>query len=82
MGAADQATARPGIKKIARLRIWRDTLIITAPDFIHRQVAGYPPPIVPAPLSAEERMERTNRASAPGARVIVLETMGDARQGP
>jgi hypothetical protein len=29
------------------MRIFRDSLIITAPDFMHRQVGGYPKPIKP-----------------------------------
>jgi hypothetical protein len=30
------------IDKIARIRIWRDELVIIAPDYIHRQIDGYP----------------------------------------
>lgn len=31
----------------ATLRVFRDNLIITAPDFMHRQIGGYPQPITP-----------------------------------
>ncbi len=31
----------------AAIRLWRDQLIVTAPDFIHRQVGGYPKAIPP-----------------------------------
>lgn len=30
------------VKMWASIRIWRDQLIVVAPDFIHRQVGGYP----------------------------------------
>jgi hypothetical protein len=30
------------IDKIARIRIWRDELLMSAPDYIHRQIGGYP----------------------------------------
>ncbi len=32
---------------IAIIRYWRDVLIIHAPDYIHRQINGYPDPILP-----------------------------------
>lgn len=34
-------------RKIAIIRYWRDVLIIHAPDYIHRQIGGYPEPIPP-----------------------------------
>jgi hypothetical protein len=58
--------------KIARLRIWRDELMITAPDYIHRQINGYPRPIPPPLLTAAERLERSTKASAHGGRVTVV----------
>ena len=58
--------------KIARLRIWNDRLVITAPDFIHRQVGGYPKPFSPPVLTDEERADRSRRASSENAQVLVL----------
>jgi hypothetical protein len=57
--------------KIARLRIWRDELVIAAPDYIHRQINGYPRPIPPRPLTEAERQERSAKASAHGAKIEV-----------
>lgn len=57
--------------KIARIRIWEDRLVIRAPDYIHRQINGYPPPISPDPLTDAELAERSARASANGARLVV-----------
>jgi hypothetical protein len=62
----------------------RDTLVIVAPDYIHRQVGGYPRPIPPTPLSEDERRERSMKASADGASVVVHETQapgGASRDG-
>ncbi len=39
--------ARGGVGKWASLRVWRDQVIIKAPDFMHRQINGYPAPIKP-----------------------------------
>jgi hypothetical protein len=39
--------ARTGVGQWATLRVWRDQMIIKAPDFVHRQIDGYPPPIKP-----------------------------------
>lgn len=48
---AAPAPQRPAtIQKWATIRLWRDELIVKAPDFIHRQVNGYPKPIPPDPL--------------------------------
>ena len=58
--------------KIARIRIWNDRIIIRAPDFIHRQVGGYPKVILPAPLSEEERAERSAAASSGRSNIVVL----------
>jgi hypothetical protein len=44
---APQPRARAGTGKWATLRVWRDQMIIKAPDFMHRQVNGYPKPIKP-----------------------------------
>ncbi|MHC4142420.1 MAG: hypothetical protein ACYSUF_11265, partial [Planctomycetota bacterium] len=63
--------------KIARIRIWRDELFITAPDFVHRQINGYPRPIPPRPLTEAQRLERSTKASANGARVDVRGPMAD-----
>jgi hypothetical protein len=68
------------IDKIARLRIWQDRLLIIAPDYIHRQINGYPPPIPPKPLTEAERQERSKKASADeGARVEVRGPMAGGR---
>jgi hypothetical protein len=69
------------IDKIARIRIWRDELLITAPDFVHRQINGYPRPIPPPPLTEAERHERSTEASAHGAKVDVRGPMVDG-EGP
>jgi hypothetical protein len=37
--------------KIASIRYWRDVIIVTAPDYLHRQINGYPKPIPPAGTS-------------------------------
>jgi hypothetical protein len=42
-----------GVAKWATVRLWRDELIIRAPDFIHRQINGYPRPIKPGPPAEE-----------------------------
>jgi hypothetical protein len=63
--------------KIARIRIWRDELFISAPDYIHRQINGYPRPIPPPPLTEAERLERSTKASAPGAKVDVRGPMAE-----
>jgi hypothetical protein len=60
--------------KIATIRLWRDTIIVRAPDYIHRQVNGYPDPIPPAPLTEQQREERTQKASTERAHIIVLTT--------
>jgi hypothetical protein len=39
--------SRTGVGKWATLRVWRDHMIIKAPDFMHRQIDGYPEPIMP-----------------------------------
>lgn len=66
--------------KIASIRAWRDTIIIRAPDYIHRQVNGYPDPIPPDRLTAAERHERQQRASTARSRIIVLETTARPRE--
>jgi hypothetical protein len=47
--ARDAAVPRRYVspRKIAIIRYWRDVLIIHAPDYIHRQIGGYPEPIPP-----------------------------------
>lgn len=45
---APQRPATP--QKWATIRLWRDELVVRAPDFIHRQINGYPKPIPPDPL--------------------------------
>jgi hypothetical protein len=35
--------------KPAIIRYWRDVVIVHAPDYIHRQIDGYPEPIPPSP---------------------------------
>ena len=49
--AARDEARRRRTRLWATMRIFRDSLIITAPDFMHRQVGGYPKPI--KPLDAE-----------------------------
>jgi hypothetical protein len=67
------------IDKIARIRIWQDELLITAPDYIHRQINGYPRPIPPRPLTEAERQERSTKASAHGAKVEVRGPMAEGK---
>ena len=76
---SDRRTRPPG-GKIARLRIWNDRLVIAAPDFIHRQITGYPRPVAPPLLSDAERQERSQRASSEGARVDVLSATREANR--
>ena len=49
-GARDPLPPRRYVapRKPAIIRYWRDVLIIHAPDYIHRQIGGYPEPIPPA----------------------------------
>jgi hypothetical protein len=42
-----QARARREKRYWASMRTFQEALIITAPDFMHRQIGGYPKPIVP-----------------------------------
>lgn len=48
-GARDRLPPRRYVspRKPALIRYWRDVLIIHAPDYIHRQIGGYPDPIPP-----------------------------------
>jgi len=66
--------------KIARIRIWQDRLLIIAPDYIHRQINGYPQPVPPRPLTEAQRLERSTKASVPGARVVVLGPAADGER--
>jgi hypothetical protein len=43
--------------------VWRDLLVIDAPDFVHRQVNGYPRPIAPDPFGPDEIRSRSVRAA-------------------
>ncbi len=43
----------------ASIRVWRDRLLVVAPDFMHRQIGGYPAPIAPDDAAA------TDDSSAP-----------------
>jgi hypothetical protein len=72
-----QVDAVTRLDKIARIRIWRDTLVISAPDYIHRQIDGYPRPIPPRPLTEAQRLDRSRKASVNGARVVVRGTAAD-----
>jgi hypothetical protein len=58
--------------KIASIRLWENLIIIQAPDFVQRQVGGYPPPIPPRRLSVDELLQRSQRASTDRARITVL----------
>jgi len=60
-----------GGAKIARIRSFKRALVIRAPDFVHRQVAGYPRPIEPTPLTVQQRAQRSADASGSGAKVMV-----------
>ncbi len=46
-GTGAEAPRYVAPRKIAIIRYWRDFLIIHAPDYIHRQINGYPRPIPP-----------------------------------
>lgn len=58
-GGSAAPTAQPvsraltGVGKWAAIRLWRDQLIVRAPDFIHRQINGYPRPIPPPGMGHE-----------------------------
>ncbi len=79
-GPWQAAPGGPG-GRIARIRVQRDTIMVAAPDYIHRQIGGYPRPIPPARLSEDERRERSLEASAGGARVVVEGPGGGTRDG-
>jgi len=68
--ARGRMVARPP-PRIARLRVWRDRIMIRAPDYIHRQVGGYPPAVAPDPPTEEERIARSRAASTPRCRLTV-----------
>ncbi|MCI0629378.1 MAG: hypothetical protein L0Y44_01840 [Phycisphaerales bacterium] len=55
----------------ASIRIWRDQLIVRAPDFMHQQIDGYPKPIPPETSQAEPpatpSQPSKGQGSAPGA---------------
>ena len=59
-GPAASQPARVAVPPLewASIRLWRDQLIVKAPDFIHRQIDGYPKPIPPKPESSEEAPAR------------------------
>jgi hypothetical protein len=80
IGGPWQAAVATRSDKIARIRIWRDELIISAPDFIHRQINGYPRPVPPKPLTEAERHDRSTKASSHGARVIIHSRAGEPRE--
>jgi hypothetical protein len=63
--------------KIARIRQYRGQVIITAPDFVHRQVGGYPQKIVPTPLTDAARETRSAQASAHDAITITVLAPGE-----
>jgi hypothetical protein len=39
--------SQTGVPRWASVRLWGDRLIVVAPDFIHRQIGGYPTPAPP-----------------------------------
>ena len=75
-GAAPRRSTRRRVTqgwKIARIRQFRDQLIVTAPDFVHRQVGGYPQRRPAPSLTDEERATRSAQASSHDTvRVVVL----------
>ncbi len=81
-GASGADRPRRIPKKIARLRVSGDKLVIVAPDFIHRQVAGYPAPLPPPLLTDEERARRQVKATAAGGRITVVQVGTPRRRGP
>ncbi|MHC4218997.1 MAG: hypothetical protein ACYSU7_11140, partial [Planctomycetota bacterium] len=68
----DRIARRAAPDRIARLRVWQDSVVIAAPDYIHRQVGGYPVATPPKPLTEDERRERSARASSEAGRVTIL----------
>jgi hypothetical protein len=50
------------VGKWATIRFFRDQLVVTAPDFIHRQIDGYPTPIRPAKLALANTDEKPRDA--------------------
>jgi hypothetical protein len=65
-------------RKIASIREYDGQMIIAAPDFVHRQVMGYPQ-IIPAPtLTDEDRTARSLKASSTdGITFVVLPPAGE-----
>lgn len=60
-------------RKIAVLRRWEDRLVVTAPDFVHRAIDGYPPPVAPPRLDDDARRARATVEPAQGIELAVIE---------
>lgn len=59
--ASPQPRSRSGIQQWASIRVWRDQLIVVAPDFIHRQIGGYPDPVPPDDATEDPAQEEAQR---------------------
>jgi hypothetical protein len=67
--AAAQTPRRlTGTGKWATIRLWRDQLIVRAPDFIHRQIDGYPRPIPPESAVVETQAAELSPPGGPAER--------------
>lgn len=56
--------SRDPVEAVGRLRLDEGrALAVRAPDFMQRAIAGYPDPIVPAPISADALERRATRAT-------------------
>ena len=58
-GTKNSIKAASDPRKWASLRYFRKSLVINAPDFMHRQVGGYPTPIVPELTEVDIRKSDT-----------------------
>jgi hypothetical protein len=51
--------------KWASIRVFQKTLMIQAPDFIHRQIGGYPPPTMPEVLEVDANPQTPDGTASP-----------------
>ena len=77
--AARDEARRRRTRLWASMRAFRESLIITAPDFMHRQIGGYPRPIKPVDADTV-RLVPSPVASQPPAAPAADD--GDARANP
>jgi len=72
---------RSSERRKARLDVGgMETLVVVAPDFMHRQINGYPGAIRPAPLTPEEIEARNARARLGDSFIAVIGSSEDSER--